>query len=363
MNTERHHTSHGAQPLSLDKEAPDFYAYVESNPTPILITDAKAEIQYVNAGWQRLTGYAWHEVVGKNPRFLNSGSTPDRVYEELWASLARGEPYESDEFVNQRKDGSEYSLHAVFFPVQLRKNTPYFAQVVYDITDRKEIEKQKDSFINIASHELRDPLSTMVFSLDLLKHELGNAPQEAEKTLGTLSSAMERFRSLMAYLLDVNRIQSDALRVHRERKNLKDLVERVVAEMRVTYPSHTLVLETACPHPFASFDEGRIAQVLANLISNAVKYSPGADRVIIRLVEEAGFLKVSVQDFGIGIPKEEQKKVFEMLYRAKNKGAIQGAGLGLYIATQIIAAHGARLSLVSEEGTGSTFYFSLPVVF
>jgi PAS domain S-box-containing protein len=362
MNAAHHRKLRSEQALSLQGDAPDFYAFAESNPSAILVTNAKGEIQYVNAAWQRLTGYSRGEVVGKNPRFLNSGKTSTGLHKKLWARLAKGKSFESEEFVDRRKDGSEYSLHAVFFPVQLRKDTTYFVQVLEDISHKKEVEKLKDSFMGVAVHEMRNPLSTIVFSLELLKHELGSVPKAAKETLGTLFSEMDRFKSLIAYLLDVNKIHTDALNIHRKRKNLAHLVERVVAEMQPIFSSHTMIVENKSPHPFALFDEERIAQVLINLISNAVNYSPEADRVIIRLSEEENALKVSVQDFGIGIPKKEQSKIFEMLYRVKNKSSVQGAGFGLYISAQILAAHDTHLSVESEERRGSTFHFSLPLV-
>ncbi len=348
--------------LSLQSEAPGFYAYAESNPSAILVTNTKGEIEYVNAAWVRLTGYTSKEVLGKNPRFLSSGKSPKGLHKLLWAALANGETFESDEFVDKRKDGSFFSLSAVFFPAQLRKDITYFVQVLQDISNKKEIEKLKDSFIRTASHELRNPLSALVFSLDLLKHELGSIPAAAKDALETLSSEMVRFRSLFNYLLDANKIHADTFHVHRERKNLLRVIERVVEEIRGIFPSHRLLIENMSDHPFALVDEARIEQVLINLISNAVKYSPEANRVIIRLAEETDALTVSVQDFGIGIPRDEQAKIFEMLYRAKNKGDIQGSGFGLYISAQILAAHETHFSVESDTNTGSTFSFSLPLL-
>lgn len=108
-------------------------------------------------------------------------------------------------------------------------------------------------------------------------------------------------------------------------------------------------------------DEARIEQVLVNLIFNAVKYSPQADRVIVVVTEEDNRVVVSVQDFGLGIAEAEQKKVFDIFYRAKNKGTIEGAGLGLFISAQIIESHQGHMWVTSEPGKGSTFYFSLPL--
>ncbi len=344
----------------LRSEAPSLYAYAESNPSPILITDTKGEILFVNSAWERLTGYKSNEACGRNPRFLGSGKTPEELYKKIWDSLREGNSFESEGFVDKRKDGTEFSIRSVFFPVKINDATTYFVQVLQDITERKEIEKRKDIFISAASHEMRNPLSTIMFSLELLKHNLGSIPNEAGKTLKLLQDETGRFKELLNYLLDISKLHTSVLKINKQEFELQELIQKVVAELQPVQQTHTILFEVGAPVKVLC-DEARIAQVLINLISNAVKYSPQADRVLIRAIKNGDTVVISVQDFGLGIAQEEQAKVFDILYRAKNKGAVEGSGLGLYISAQIVQAHGGRIWLTSEHGKGSNFYFSLPI--
>lgn len=355
------HEPDGTEKQPLINEEFSFYQFAESNPSPILVTNTETEIQYVNAAWEQLTGYTNDEVRGKNPRFLSSGKTPPELYQNLTEALRRGDSFESENFINTRKDGTEFILRAIFFPIFRNGVTTHYVQIIRDISKEKEIDKQKDLFISSASHELRSPLSTITFSLDLLKQELGTVSQGAADILKTLDGEIKRFISLLDYLLDINRIYSGTLRIDKREHNLRELVRKVAEELQPTFTTHTFVLEGSAEPVVLSYDQARIAQVLINLITNAVKYSPQADKIIIRLERQPEAAVFSVQDFGTGIDPDEQQKIFTLLYRARNKGSVPGMGLGLYIAAQIVAAHSGRLWLASEPGNGSTFYFSLPV--
>lgn len=345
---------------SLISEGSSFYQYAESNPSPIVVTDTQGTIRYVNTAWVRLTGYSAEEVRGKNLNFLRSGKTPPEHYKQLWETLKGGGSFESEDFVDRRKDGSEFSVRSVFFPIQKDGTNLYFVQMMQDISKQKRLEKQKDAFIITASHELRSPLSAIMFSLELLKHELGTIPTGARKVFETLQNETRRFTSLLNYLLDVNRIQTGVLKLSVHEHNLRHLVLEIAGELQQANPDHLLVLEGSNEPVLVAYDSARIVQVITNLIVNAVKYSPQGSKVIIRLDTEPDKAVFSVQDFGIGIAVDEQERIFDILYRAKSSKEVSGTGLGLYISAQIIAAHGGRLWITSELDKGSTFYFSLP---
>ncbi|MFA7309785.1 MAG: PAS domain-containing sensor histidine kinase [Candidatus Paceibacterota bacterium] len=343
-------------------DAPSFYLYAHSDPNPTLISNNKDEIQYVNPAWERLTGYSSEEVHGKSPRILHSGKTPSHVYEALHAALSKGAAFESEEIIDRKKDGTEFSIRSVFFPIKSHGKVKYFAQVMHDISERKIIEKQKDMFISAAAHELRSPLSVIMTSVELLKLELGAVPDAAAEILKTLRDETGRFASLLSDLLDVSRMQTGRVHMKKEEHDLRQLVHRVIDELRPSYTSHSIIVEGSGGDALRiAYDEPRIEEVIGNLVSNAVKYSPQADRVVVRIDTDADSAIVCVQDFGVGIDEAEQQKVFEMFYRASNRGRIRGTGLGLFLSSQIVAAHGGRLWVKSVLGTGSIFHFSLPL--
>lgn len=362
MKDSHHNTPVVAPFSSLIHEAPFFYQFAKANPNPILITNTNSEIQYVNNAWEQLTGYTSSEVLGKNPRFMSSGKTPPALYKAILQNLKENRSFESEDFIDRKKDGSEFSIRSVFFPIQLRGTTTYFVQVLHDISESKKLDKQKDSFISSASHELRTPLSVIMICLDLLKHELDAAPDTTLNILKTLQEETGRLATLLNDLLDVSTMQSGKLYMQKEEHNLGQLIHRTVGELRTTFKSHTLIFEEninvwAKVH----YNEARITQVLTNLISNAVKYSSQSEKIIIHLDVLTDEIVVRIQDFGIGVGKDEQLKIFNVFYRATNRGSVEGTGFGLFIAAQIIEAHQGRLWMTSELGKGSIFYFSLPL--
>lgn len=173
---------------------------------------------------------------------------------------------------------------------------------------------------------------------------------------------MERLTQLMASFVNVYKIQNGKLSLHKKNFELEELISSIATDFQYTTKSH--VVEHNKKSKIVVYaDRERIAQVLINLISNAIKYSPNADRVIVSTLVEKKIVTISIQDFGLGIPKKEQEKIFDRFLRvkAKREKKISGLGLGLYISFEIIARHKGKIWVKSVEGKGSTFYFSLPL--
>ncbi len=232
-----------------------------------------------------------------------------------------------------------------------------------DITDRKQLEKQKDDFIGIVSHELKTPLTGIrAFSQLLEKHLKESSDKRGSFFLSKMTNQMERLTQLMASFVDVYKIQNGKLALHKKNFEIDELISTVVSDFQYTTRSHTID-HTDQSKTTIYADQERIAQVLVNLISNAIKYSPTGDRVIVTSSKDSKKVTISVQDFGLGIPKVEQNKIFERFFRvaAKREKDISGLGLGLYISYEIIAQHKGKIWVESEEGKGSAFYFTLPV--
>lgn len=246
-----------------------------------------------------------------------------------------------------------------------------FALVLYqDVTSLKEVEHLKDEFIGIAAHELRAPLAVLKSAASMLcvQTARGHGPQLADwqqETLQDIEQATDRLSNLTEDLLDVTRLQAGKLTLHPSATDVVALVQRVAAALQQTTSRHRLVVHPALAAREIMIDRERIEQVLVNLMSNAIKYSPQGGPIDIRVwedVEEEG-VQISVQDQGMGIPAYQQDQIFGRFMRADNAHAlsIHGTGLGLYLCRELVEQHGGRIWFQSTEGKGSTFFFTLPL--
>ncbi len=230
------------------------------------------------------------------------------------------------------------------------------------LAERCALEQRKDEFISMASHELRTPLTCLLGYTQLLQRQLASSDHpHALHGLAIIETQAKRLSRLIADLLDLSKIQAGKLTFTEETVDMDTLVREVVEQLQQTSTQHQITIEGNTLGTIVG-DRERLGQVLDNLLTNAIKYSPGAERIIIRFTSTAEYLTVSVQDFGIGIPTTEQKKVFKRFYRVSGKSRLttDGLGVGLSIAHQIIEHYEGKLWVKSVEGQGSTFSFSLP---
>jgi len=234
-----------------------------------------------------------------------------------------------------------------------------------DITERKNFEQQKDEFIGIASHELRTPVTSIKAYAEVLHEifsEAGNA--ESAALMGKLDAQVDRLTELIHSLLDTTRVTEGQLQLQKESFNLVALINETVEVMQRTTNSHRLELVHDCEEINVSADRERMRQVLINLISNAIKYSPAADQVIIKSSMDGTDATVCVQDFGVGIAEAVQPKIFERFFRVGEPdiATFPGLGLGLFISEEIVRKHGGTIWVNSRKGEGASFYFKIPVV-
>jgi PAS domain S-box-containing protein len=233
---------------------------------------------------------------------------------------------------------------------------------IEDITEKREIERRKDDFLSIASHELKTPLTTIKGYVQAMERVMPeNASDKFKNMLAKTSQYLDRLNNLIAELLDVSRIQTGNIELHKLPFDFDKMVKETVEAIQAASNHHKIHI-SGTSGIVVSADESHIVQVLNNLLSNAIKYSPDADAVQVHISRVSEFVKVSIADEGMGISSEDQKKVFERFFRS---GDIQqrfpGMGIGLYICEQIIKNHNGTLWVESEMGKGSTFSFTLPV--
>ncbi len=234
----------------------------------------------------------------------------------------------------------------------------------------RETTRRMDEFLGIVAHELRTPLTSLRgFAQTLLVHTaLGKGPPLAAwqgKALAGLDLAAQRLNELTDDLLDMARLQAGQLELHPEPTDLVTLVQRVVTRLQMTTDQHTLSCLPSEERLVKYIDPRRMEQVLSNLISNAIKYSPEGGPIEVTIAEDSERQQVllSVRDHGIGIPAQQQAQIFHRFVQADNARAygIEGTGLGLYLCRALVERHGGRIWFESVEGQGSTFFIALPI--
>ncbi|MDQ3099052.1 MAG: PAS domain S-box protein [bacterium] len=260
------------------------------------------------------------------------------------------------------KDGRIFDRYGS--PIIGEDGTDYgYVWFFQDVTERKRLERQKDEFISIASHELKTPVTSIKSFGQVLQirfQKEGN--EKAVELLGKMNAQIDKLTNLIGDLLDVTKIETGRVEYNNSYFPFDDLITELVEEMQRTTEKHTLIQVGKTMKKIYA-DRDRIGQVLTNLISNAIKYSPLNDKIIVRSSIENGQIKVSVQDFGVGIPNEKFEKVFERFFRISGPGkdTYPGLGLGLYISSEIIKRQGGRIWVESQTGKGSIFSFILPI--
>ena len=231
-----------------------------------------------------------------------------------------------------------------------------------DITERREIEHRKDDFIVMASHELKTPVTSLKGFTQILQSRFKKRGDEQDlHFLSRMEGQLNKLTRLIKDLLDLSRMRSGELPLQQSVIDLNELVQNTVADMREV-TTHRILIEAVDPIPIYG-DRERLEQVFLNLLVNAVKYSPGADKIMIRIARTAQEARVSVQDFGIGISEVDQQKVFERFYQVSDTKArpFSGMGIGLYLSNEIVKRHHGRIEIHSQPGQGATFLVSLPL--
>ena len=226
----------------------------------------------------------------------------------------------------------------------------------------KELDRLKTDFLATISHELRTPLTLITGYAELISSREKLSPRGREMAQTALRESRHMAR-LVDDLLDLSRMETEGLELHKEPVNLIRLIEESLANFSVLSPQHHL--ETRIPHglPWIMADRARISQAVNHLLDNAIKYSPNGGTITVELLRQATAVMVSVRDQGVGIPPEKQKLLFTKFYRADEflKLAVRGTGLGLALCKYIVEAHGGRIWAESQKDLGSTFSFSLPI--
>jgi signal transduction histidine kinase len=231
-----------------------------------------------------------------------------------------------------------------------------------DITERKALERQKETFLGMVSHELKTPLTSAKGFAQLLQRRLSNAGVEhMAPELEQVDRSLEKLSRLISSLLDASALETGMLSIHASVFAVDDLVREMVKEQKQLWPNRLLLESTIQIRAYA--DRERSGQVLQNLLSNALKYSPVDEPVWVSVSVNGDMIRLSVQNQGKGIPQDQHARIFERFVRVAQpeQNMVKGMGLGLYIAAQIVTQQGGRIWVESTLNEGATFFFTLPL--
>lgn len=236
--------------------------------------------------------------------------------------------------------------------------------VLYDVTEQEKIDQERREFVANVSHELRTPLTTMSSYLEALSEGAWKDENLAPNFLSVTKDETDRMIRLVNDLLQLSKMDSDDYMLKKELVNFTDLLSKIIDRFEMSKKQNVhFSRKFSKKSRFVDIDSDKITQLLYNIISNAMKYSPEGGTITYRLKERGDWLEVSISDQGMGIPKENLGKIFDRFYRVDGARTrkLGGTGLGLAIAREIIKAHGGRIWAASEIGKGTTIYFTLPL--
>jgi hypothetical protein len=331
----------------------------DAMPQVVWIADEQGTVNYYNQRVKELDGvtqtapdrWEWQPM-------LHADDIPTTL--AAWQQAVHDKtPYAHEHRIRMRNGDYRWHLSRALPVLDEAGNLTKWYGTATDIHDRKRAEEQKDDFLRIAGHELRTPLTSLIGYISLLL-KLPNHSDTALNFLKKSYGSTLKMRELITDFLDFTRVQRGDLPFQMEDFDLDELVTETVDNMQLSFPHHRILLQGSTGSTLHG-DRSRLEQVLNNLLNNAIKYSPGKDEIEVRLSSDAQRVRLTVQDYGVGIAASELPNIFDRFYRADNTGKVRGMGLGLYLVKQIIDRHRGTIRVESQPGEGTTFFVELPL--
>lgn len=330
---------------------------------PVIVWTARPDgsIDYFNKLWTAYSGL----TLAQSTHGLQTILHPDDFEAAVrhWNTCISNKNRFEFEYRLRRKRDGEYRWHlgyAVPFKDEHGQTIAWFGTFT-DIEDQKRQMAKKDEFISVASHELKTPLTSLKAYIQLISNSK-YLPEDIHLYVKKANQSVNRLQSLISDLLDVSKIQAGKLTFTTECFNLSELVASCIENISHVYASHK-IKKSLAPELIVKGNAERIEQVVMNLVSNAVKYSPPKSDIIITAEKRGTSAAVTVTDYGIGMSEANQQRIFERFYRVENTSVpTPGLGMGLYIAAEIIKEHNGSIEVKSRPHEGATFSFFLPLV-
>lgn len=355
--------------VALGESEARYRALFENSGDAILVVDSQGRLFHANPEMERLSGYTHGELLSAHIGDL----VPDLVSESgqpLVDRLIEGKNG-TGELTFVRSDASEINVEYIATAVA----PGLFQAIFHDISERKKAEENlrqaleqerylnelKSRFVAMVSHEFRTPLAVIRSSTDLLLHYGDRTtPEKREERLEKIQREITLMVQLLDDILIIRKAEDSGVAFNPQFLDLSVFCTNLITEIQPATPSHRIEFSSSGDCTQVSADPKLLRQAITNLISNAIKYSPERERVQIELICGEKEIILHMRDEGIGIPSEDQERLFEVFHRASNVGSISGTGLGLPIIKQAVEAHGGSVVCASEENIGTTFTISFP---
>ena len=347
-----------------------FKTISNASPAALWMTNEFEESVFVSDTWLKWTGKNFQEVINTGWVESISGEDKGSMVTEFHESFQQRKILKK-EFRFVRQDGEiRWGLTEGYPFYNFDGEFSGFAGSITDITELKKLEQRKDDFIKMASHELKTPITSINGYVQLMlnifneadEQRLRSSKQTIKSSLTTISKQVVKLTRLISELLDLSRIESGKLELDKTAFDLNALVEETVQDIRQTASKHAIILHNDFEGKVFA-DKDRIGQVLLNLLTNAIKYSPEADNIEVFTSAVKDRAIIRVKDCGIGIDIKDHVRIFERFYRVEGKSeqTYPGFGIGLFIASEIVQRHNGSISVQSEKGKGSVFTVSIPI--
>jgi PAS domain S-box-containing protein len=326
----------------------------------VLMIDSENRVRFWNAAAERLLGWRADEVQGQG--LIAVPENRQREFEDLTGRARSGQPITGVETVWQRQNGSLLEVSITLTAVRNPDGSVRaFVIVGHDISERKELERDRADFVAMLTHDIKNPITT-IFGY---ASELGCARLDPEyvECVAAIERSAETINTLVGNFLISTTIERGTLRLAREPIPVTELVQQCVRQFRPAAARAQIDLASQIDAAAISImgDRLQLERALSNLIGNALKFTPPGGAVVVEAVREAQTVHVRVRDTGPGISPDELPHMFEKYRREKGTHRIDGAGLGLFITRNLVEAHGGSVSVVSQLGVGSTFEIRLPL--
>ena len=330
----------------------------------LLVFSKDGKLLLVNPKTEKLFKIKKEKIVGKSIKELSEITIFCPLTEILEEKLKK---IKRKTFIKEIKINNNLILSVNLIPIADQKEKSGMLVILHDISREKLIEQMKTEFVSLAAHQLRTPLSIIKWIIKMfLDGDLGKINKEQKEFLKSAYNSNQRMIKLIDNLLNVARIEEGRYISETKSVDIEKIIQELIGLYKKTAKRKGLKISFKKPKnkpPLIKLDAEKIKIAISNLIENAVKYTLKGGRVTVFLKYDKKKIEVSIKDTGVGIPENQQKRIFTKFFRAANVVKIDttGSGLGLYIAKNIIKAHGGKIWFESKENKGATFYFTLPI--